>query len=305
MEQDRVTEKPLAPLIFGEVLYDLFPDGIAVPGGAPFNVAWHLQGFGLAPLFVSRIGDDELGNRMLAAMTAWGMDTRGVQRDPQHPTGRVRVSFHDGEPHFDILADQAYDFIDRDAVSALLRERRYGLSYHGSLIARHAAARAALDEMRAHGLPLFVDVNLRDPWWRGGWLGEALDKARWAKLNVRELRVLSPDWQGDDDPAACGEALRRRHDLEVLVVTLGEAGALVLAEGERVETRPGPMQGLVDTVGAGDAFSAVAIMGLLEGWPLEIVAQRAVDFAAAVCRMRGATGDDPNLYQSHLRKWSE
>ena len=117
--------------------------------------------------------------------------------------------------------------------------------------------------------------------------------------------MLSPDWQGADDLAARGEALRRRHDLEVLVVTLGGAGALVLAEGERIVTRPGPVVDLVDTVGAGDAFSAVTIVGLLEDWPLEILAQRAVDFAAAICRMRGATGRDPNLYQSYLRKWSE
>lgn len=304
MQQDRVIEKPPAPLIFGEVLYDQFPDGIAVPGGAPFNVAWHLQGFGLAPLFVSRVGEDELGERMLKAMAEWGMETRGVQRDPDHPTGRVLVSFQGNEPHFDILADQAYDFIDRDAVSALLGEGQYGLAYHGSLIARHDVARAALDRVRAAGLPLFLDVNLRDPWWRDGWLGEALGKARWAKLNARELRLLSPHAQ-EEDVAMRGEALRRRCKLDVLVVTLGEAGALVLAENERVDTQPGPLDDVVDTVGAGDAFSAVTIMGLLKAWPLEIVAQRAVDFAAAVCRMRGATGRDPTLYQHYLRKWSE
>jgi fructokinase len=305
VEQDRFTGKSPAPLIFGEVLYDCFPDGTAVPGGAPFNVAWHLQGFGLAPLFVSRVGADELGARMLAAMRDWGMDTRGVQRDPDHPTGRVRVAIRAGEPHFDLLADQAYDFIAREAVSARLREGRYGLAYHGSLIARHAVARAALDEVRAAGLPLFVDVNLRDPWWRECWLGEALGRARWAKLNARELRVLSPDRQGEDEVAARGEALRRRHNLEVLVVTLGEAGALVLAEGERIEARPGPIDDLVDTVGAGDAFSAVAVMGLLEGWPLEILARRAVEFASAICRIRGATCCDRNLYRYYLRKWNE
>ena len=72
MEHDRVTEQAQRPLVFGEVLYDRFPDGSTVLGGAPFNVAWHLQGFGLAPTFISRVGDDELGERIIATMTAWG-----------------------------------------------------------------------------------------------------------------------------------------------------------------------------------------------------------------------------------------
>ena len=77
------------PVIFGEVLYDRFPDGSVVLGGAPFNVAWHLQAFGVAPLFVSRVGDDALGRSVRNTMIAWEMDTSGLQLDPVHPTGSV------------------------------------------------------------------------------------------------------------------------------------------------------------------------------------------------------------------------
>ncbi len=77
--------------IFGEVLFDHFPDGKRVLGGAPFNVAWHLQAFGLAPRFISRVGADAEGESVLTAMREWGMDTQAVQIDAHRPTGRVSV----------------------------------------------------------------------------------------------------------------------------------------------------------------------------------------------------------------------
>jgi len=298
-----MTQHPIRPLIFGEVLYDCFPDGSVVLGGAPFNVAWHLQGFGLAPLFVSRIGSDELGGRILAAMSSWGMDTRGVQKDPSHPTGRVVVSFDHNEPSYEIVPEQAYDFIDGSQVEPLLSAERYQALYHGSLIARHAVARAALDQVRAENIPSFVDINLRDPWWQRQWLDGALRQARWAKLNEHELRTLSPHPDPTEDIEVLADDLRRRCGLQVLVVTRGAAGALVLADGVTDEVAPVALGEVVDTVGAGDAFSAVSIFGLLRGWPLKDLAARAVDFAAEVCRMRGATGRDRDLYARYLRKW--
>ena len=301
-----MTEQAQRPLVFGEVLYDRFPDGSTVLGGAPFNVAWHLQGFGLAPTFISRVGDDELGERIIATMTAWGMDTLGIQKDETHPTGRVVVSIHNNEPSFEIVSEQAYDFIDAALVEKLLREEHYGLAYHGSLIARNPPARTALDALRLANFPLFVDVNLRRPWWQQEWLDDALRQARWAKVNEHELRILSKQVDIPDFNIKVGaEELRRVCDLEMLVVTQGAAGALILSNDLLIETAPGDVGEIVDTVGAGDAFSAVTIVGLLRKWPLEVLARRAVDFAAAVCRMRGATASDRDLYRNCLRKWAE
>ena len=99
------------PVLFGEVLFDRFPSGDVVLGGAPFNVAWHLQAFGLAPLFLSRVGDDDLGREVLSAMRSWGMETFGVQVDSEHPTGAVEVRIADDEPSYEILPEQAYDYI--------------------------------------------------------------------------------------------------------------------------------------------------------------------------------------------------
>lgn len=97
--------------VFGEVLFDCFPDGARVLGGAPFNVAWHLQAFGDRPQFISRIGGDESGREIARAMASWGMDCAGLQYDPDYPTGRVEVSITATEPSYEIVADSAYDFI--------------------------------------------------------------------------------------------------------------------------------------------------------------------------------------------------
>jgi fructokinase len=232
------------------------------------------------------------------------MDTRGVQKDPSHATGRVVVSFDDHEPSYEIVPEQAYDFIDGSLVKELLGAGSYQALYHGSLIARHPAARAALDQLRSANIPSFVDINLRDPWWQRPWLDAALRQARWAKLNEHELLTLAPHPEHPTvDIKVLADELRRACGLQVLVVTRGAAGALVLADEVVEEVAPAAMGEVVDTVGAGDAFSAVSIFGLLSGWPLKELAARAVDFAAEVCRMRGATGQDRDLYRRYLRKW--
>ena len=99
-------------MVFGEVLFDRFPDGNVVLGGAPFNVARHLQAFGREPLMISRVGNDALGRNIRQAMEDWSMTLRGLQLDSQHPTGTVDVSFHADEPSYDIVDQRAYDFID-------------------------------------------------------------------------------------------------------------------------------------------------------------------------------------------------
>ena len=147
------------PLIFGEVLYDCFPDGQAILGGAPFNVAWHLQGFGLAPLFISRVGDDALGRRVREAMHSHGMDTSGLQLDSAHPTGRVTITLSGGGHDFDITPDQAYDYIDREALPSMPET---ALFYHGSLASRSPVSAQTLAFLRRHYAGrCLVDVNLR------------------------------------------------------------------------------------------------------------------------------------------------
>jgi fructokinase len=284
--------------VFGEVLFDCFPDGREVLGGAPFNVAWHLHAFGQSPVFVSRVGDDEAGRRIREAMASWGMRLEGLQVDPEHSTGRVTVTLEGGEPSYEIVADSAYDFIAADQ----LPEMDAGLIYHGSLALRNGVSRAALEKWKLQsGATLFVDVNLRSPWWERESVLALLRDADWAKLNRDELELLG---DGGADEIASAEPFRAAHDLRGLVLTRGAEGAVALEDGaEPVEVRPKPVTQIVDAVGAGDAFASILILGLRVGWPLATTLEHAQAFASELVQQRGATLSDPQLYRSFAERW--
>jgi len=284
--------------IFGEVLFDHFPDGKRVLGGAPFNVAWHLQAFGQAPYFISRVGDDPEGEAVRTAMRDWGMDTDGLQTDPQRPTGRVSIAFIDGEPVYDIIAPCAYDAIEPPPAQQV----DCRLLYHGSL-----ALRDEISKRTAQGLTacqpdtLFVDVNLRPPWWQRDQVLAMVSQAHWVKLNADELDMLHPSAQG---VAAQARGFLASCGLRGLVLTRGSQGAEVFTDGgERFAVRPQTDIEVVDTVGAGDAFASVIILGLANDWPLQLTLQRAQAFASRIVGRRGATVADPGFYQGLIDDW--
>ena len=292
------------PVIFGEVLFDEFPDGTggvdAVLGGAPFNVAWHLRGFGLNPLLISRIGEDARGREILDAMTDWGLDTSGLQCDPGRPTGRVAVTLEAGEPSYDIVADVAWDAIEAHAALGAVAGLNPPLLYHGSLALRAGDSRHALQSLRRElDAPAFVDVNLRAPWWQAETLEPLLRGSPWLKLNGDECATLAATW-GLDGP----EALRRHFGATALLLTHGADGAEWVGAGERLPVRPGPVADFQDAVGAGDALAAVFLLGEIEGWPAATRLERGVAFAAAVCGLRGALTADPAFYTPFKENWS-
>ncbi len=285
--------------VFGEVLFDHFPDGSRILGGAPFNVAWHLQAFGQAPRFTSRIGDDPAGQEIAALMDDWGMSREALQTDPRHPTGSVRVLIRDGEPHYEIVVDSAYDFIS----SELLDEKStQGILYHGSLAVRNPVARAALQAIKArHQGKVFIDVNLRPPWWERETLLSMLYDADWVKLNEAELAELCP---GYADLETAMQSFCARFDLETLVVTLGAKGAIACDSRKHfVSVKPPESTTVVDTVGAGDAFAALLLLGWNKQWPLQVTLERAQAFACALVGRRGATVADREFYSAFSVSW--
>ncbi|MCG7968598.1 MAG: carbohydrate kinase [Candidatus Thiodiazotropha taylori] len=285
-------------IIFGEVLYDCFPTGEQVLGGAPFNVAWHLQAFGQSPYFISRVGRDEEGERILQAMADWGMQTAGVQQDEERPTGRVMITLEQGEPSYEIMADAAYDFIDPAALESLGGE----MLYHGSLGLRNRVSLSALERLKQNGAEtLFLDVNLRPPWWQRESVMRWIDQANWLKLNQHELDQL--DGAGGDLHQQA-LAFKQKHDLTGLIVTLGEQGAFVLADQPSpLQVAPEASQETVDSVGAGDAFTAVMLLGLNAHWPLHLTLQRAQSFASAIVGKRGATVSSAKFYADFMSQW--
>lgn len=314
------------PVIVGEVLFDTLPSGEAMLGGAPFNVAWHLKGFGLDPLFISKVGEDCNGERILTIMEKWGMDLKGVKMDSNHATGRVEVELDESKnPTYHIMPNRAYDYISGTAALAELDNIECSLLYHGTLIRRVSpsdnsmpVSRQALELLRKEtGLPIFVSLNLRPPWWDYDSVSQLLKEATWCKLNEPELAAINR--RSTISPAEredAAHAVLEQYDLEIVMVTLGTEGAFfVLEGGEVVPGRPRIVPTvvdtiesekiLVDTIGAGDAFAAVALLGLSCGWPVKTILQRAIDFSSDLCSWAGATPRSKALYVSYLQRWGQ
>ena len=293
------------PLIFGEALFDYFPDGSRVLGGAPFNVAWHLRGFKADPLMVTAVGYDEDGTEILSRMDSWGMDSSGVQVHPSRPTGRVTAHLDGDEPRYDIEPGQAYDAVGIDDLPPLESLGGTSLLYHGSLGLREATSAATLEYLKENlDTSVLVDVNLREPWWCPEETPERIRGAQWVKMNGEEAGLLSRrSVDTEMQLAAAGEDLMTRLDMENLVLTRGADGVLALTrEGITRQASP-QVHDTVDTVGAGDAFSAVLALGIFRDWPVARILRRATDFAADLCRVRGAIPVGSELYRLHRKRW--
>jgi fructokinase len=289
--------KKARPVIFGEVLFDCFPDGSEILGGAPFNVAWHLQAFGADPLFISSIGNDSFGQRIIEAMQQWGMDSSGIQTDTQHPTGKVVITFQGKDHSFAIADHSAYDYINTANLPVLPEDY---FVYHGSLALRHVTSRDTLDQIR-NNHPSFIDINLRRPWWKKDEITALLGQASWIKLNQDELDIVIPDTQALDDQIA---QLQTRFPASLYIITQGDKGAMAIDKnGKQVSVQPEIQHKVIDTVGAGDAFTSVILMGILNDWPMEIMLDRAQSFASAITGIRGATSTDRDFYDSFLSAW--
>lgn len=288
-----------APVIFGEVLYDCFPDGSQVLGGAPFNVAWHCQAFGLHPLFISRVGNDSPGENIVTAMQNWGMKTEGLQIDSDHATGRVNVSFNDNEPSYDIVENSAWDFLNSQALPELDKD---SILYHGSLALRNPVAAHCLKTIKQFtSTSIFVDINLRSPWWNKSLIDNIMQDSLWLKINADELDLVVDDSQSIENKA---RHLLTELQLDFIVVTQGSAGAIAMSQEDTCSVQPENPTNVVDTVGAGDAFTSVVLLGLHKAWPLQVTLDRAQQFASKVVGLRGATTQDITFYQSFIKNWS-
>ena len=300
---------PPGVALLGEALFDSF-DGIDVPGGAPLNVACHLQALGIRVRLVTRVGSDEAGRTLLAFLKARGLDLSGVQRDGGHRTGRVTVRSDGVQNRFEILDPSAWDFLDLGEARRAVSEFRPSLVYFGTLALRRPASRDAILSVADDPGPLrFCDLNLRPPWFDGDTVREALTRGDVVKLNGEEL-VETVRLLGLDGSSDAARSLLSHFRIRTLVVTRGERGARRLdrtADGIEEVVVPGapPDGGVADTVGAGDAFAAVVAVGLLEGWDPIASVSRADELARRIVAVRGALPTDPSLYRALRAAWRD
>ena len=254
-------------LCFGEILWDLLPHG-AFPGGAPFNVASHLQRLGIPAVPVSAVGRDAWGERILQVMAERGVTDSGVPRLGDAPTGTVMAELTPrGDARYTIVEDVAWDRIPVSADVEIPAASSRALVY-GSLALRSAANRATLERL-FEAVPTYAwrvfDVNLRAPFDDLAVVREYARQANLLKLNAEEAARLAGE-PGRDAGAEEEHARRIAAETGVgfVCVTSGARGAGVL-RGGRWTWEPGRTVTVVDTVGAGDAFLAQLIAGLLAG----------------------------------------
>ena len=291
--------------ILGEVLFDLFPGNKRILGGAPFNVAWNLHGLGTSSLFLSSIGNDSDGNEILDRMDHWGISKKGIGVHENFPTGSVTVSIGDnGEPNYQINLGVAYDEFSANLCDHSLRSYQPHILYHGSLSFRTKKNREFLASLQSnYQLPRFVDLNLREPWVNRDWMGLIIGDCRWLKLNANELAWLS---ESEIDPTSKASIQAAIDSVaanpsyagaRTYLITCGESGAWWIDNEVCIHKPAAKISNLVDSVGAGDAFAAATIHGIVNDRSPRIILEDAISFAAKACSLQGATTGDRSHYK--------
>jgi fructokinase len=281
-----------APICFGEVLWDCLPRGRFL-GGAPLNLAYHLCKLGRPAGLVSAVGADPFGDETLAALRRVGLATGLVNRVPDLPTGTVTVRLDDaGQASYHIAEPVAWDALTTRPGP---RETAPAALVHGSLALRRPANRAVLQAWIAARPALRIcDLNLRSPYDDLALLEEYFHGVDLLKVNADEALRLVPAALASDTPARQAEHIADRHACRLVCITLGADGA-VLRHPRGVVHAPAPRVAVRDTIGAGDAFTAALLDGLLaaEGaepdWPSLL--GRACALGAFVASRDGAQPD--------------
>lgn len=273
----------------GEVLWDLLPAGKRL-GGAPANVAAHAAQLGLRAAAISAVGDDPDGLEILQRLRSMNVNAQGVRVIPELPTGTVDVKLDQaGVPTFTICAPAAWDAIVVDQMAQGLIKSADAVVF-GSLAQRDARSRKAIGqalEACSPGCLRLFDVNLRRPFYSREIVASSLDRANALKLNDEELPLISEMLGLGDSEDQRLYALRDRYRLDLVIYTKGAKGSRIITTTAD-EQHPGYPASVVDTVGAGDAFTATVIAGWLQGLELKRLQELANRVAAYVCSQAGA-----------------
>ena len=274
----------------GEIVWDLLPTGPQL-GGAPANFAYFASLLGNHAVVASRVGTDELGQETLLRLHQSGLPTAYVQRDETRPTGTVRVRVDEqGQPDFTITEMAAWDGLEFTPQWQALAAAADAVCF-GALAQRSAASRETirkfLSATRKDALRVF-DVNLRQSFYSADIISDSLRQAQVVKLNHLELPIVAAmfDLAGDDDEARA-RALLRAYSLEMVCVTRGARGSLLVNDAEAVSHAGIPVT-TADAVGAGDAFTAALAHHYLRGARLAEISRAANLLGAWVASQVGA-----------------
>lgn len=278
----------------GEVLWDIVGQEEHL-GGATFNFSAHLSRLGHRVSFISAVGDDQRGHKVIDRMSELGLTTGYLHREEDHPTGTASVVLaSDGQPRFVLHRPAAYDF---PQITAAQRDQLFSRPvdwiYFGTLHQIYPQARQLTTDLleQASAARRFYDVNLRSDGYTPPLIQQLMSQATMVKLNHEEVEAIARMFGSRH--SSLEEFCRNYADLYKwtgVCVTRGSLGCTVFMDGQYIEAPGYPVQ-VVDTVGAGDAFAAAFLHGLGNGWPTPAIADFANRVGALVASRRGAIPD--------------
>lgn len=274
----------------GEALWDMLPEGRKL-GGAPANFAYHVSQFGLDTRVVSAVGDDELGNEILANFAEKQLDCQ-IEK-VAYPTGTVQVTLDEkGVPCYEIKEGVAWDNIPYTSALENLAKQTHAVCF-GSLAQRNAVSRETInrfiDQMPEDENVLKIfDINLRQHFYSKELIEASLKKSNVLKINDEELVVVGEMFGfADIDFQDKCWILLAKYNLKMLILTCGTEGSYVFTPGE-VSFLETPQVQVADTVGAGDSFTGAFVAAILSGKTVKDAHRLAVDVSAFVCTQNGA-----------------
>ena len=286
----------------GEVLWDLLPSGLQL-GGAPANFAYHAHSLGAASLVISRIGEDERGREILQRFCEMNLPADGLQIDPKVATGTASVAVDaDGLPNFVIEEHVAWDYLDVTSQNLAAASRAHAICF-GTLAQRSDVGRKAVQTLVSatpqNALRIF-DINLRQRYYSGEVIEQSLRLSNVLKLNEEELSTLASIFEFSGSTRQQIENLATRFRQEIVALTLGASGSLLYHGGIWSDYRSSPSE-IVDTVGAGDSFTAALVLGVLNKMDLDQTNAIANEVARYVCSCAGATPPMPTKFAERFR----
>ena len=287
--------EPFLIVGLGEVLWDMLPDGRRL-GGAPANFVYHAQALGARGVMVSAVGSDPPGDEILAELASSGLETEFIHRDRARPTGTVTVELDSrGNPTFTIHENAAWDCLPFTEQCGALARDADAICF-GTLASRDPHSRECIRKFLEEAMPgclRVLDVNLRQHYYSRALIETLLEHTEVLKLSEDELPVVSGLLNLTGSTKDRMETLLGRYALDAIAVTRGARGSVLMTPG-MLEVHQGVrVDSLVDTVGAGDAFTAALVMGLLEERPIEELRVRANELASHVCTHAGAMAPHP------------
>jgi fructokinase len=287
---------------FGEILFDVYANSRNL-GGAPLNFIYHINKLIGSGKIISRVGKDELGEEATNFLTSRGLLTDTIQIDNEHETGAAKITLDEkGVPNFIIEQDRAYDFINinEDAAVNILKE--INCLYFGTLAQRNEVSRKSLKSLFNKPIKYFCDINIRQNFYTKEILSESLKQSDVVKLNLDELKLMNKLFLNEKfEVNATSKNLMSKYQIEMLAVTKGTEGSSIF-RGDEIDSYKPEQSGVVDTVGAGDAFASILCLGYLHNWELKKNNELANEFAGQICLINGALPKDDIIYEKYKRE---